>query len=592
LGEVTARGASSRLEDRISWPQVRLIFVANWRTWLARWTNKPWMLVLNVMLVMMFVSAFAGGSVFLGWFVAHLRADPAHGGAGNPVAAAAAVHSTFLAVLVLLVVTPVLGFRGNEFLDVTKLFALPVGHRTVFAATLCCLMASLSVAIFLMPIVAVSVGYGWSGPPGSIVTCLVAGLLLVVFGVALGQFVLLFFLNTLKSRKWRDLSTILMTLIGGSGVAAQALMRRQVMNRGSVAHGLEWFSSWKDWTMPLPSWWAANAATETGVLRFLPLLAIVALVAWLVRASAVLQERAFFGEVEQEPTVEAASGRGPIGRLAASMKDPLGALVEKDLSLLRREPVVRSLLINGAMYPIMWLVIGAYSFRAGDPHRFAKYAPLAGMLAYPLLLMEMGLVMNLLGIEGGGAVHALLLPVPRRVLLLGKDVAFLLAFGTLNAAFVVVITAVGWVVTKNGPFVGCLPWCLLGAVESYCAVAMGLAIGNLLSIVSPIRLAVKDRRAIRQQMTGRDGCTRSLFGVLSVFGLLALSAPIAAAFHLPYAWQFIPNADPAPGWLVFVTAPLGVVVSLSAMWLGAHLGGMLLSSREEDIAARLTKSEE
>lgn len=589
---MSATTAPGRPEDRISWPQVRLIFVANWRTWLARWTNKPWMLVLNLLLVTAFVSAAAGGSIALGWFVANLRAGAAEGGAGNPVAAGAAVHSTFLFVLVMLVVTPVLGFRGNEFLDVTKLFSLPVGHRTVFAATLACLMASLAVALFLMPVVAVSVGYGWYGPPGSIATCLVAGILLVVFGVALGQFVLLAFLNTLKSRKWRDLSTILMTLIGGSGVAMQALMRGKVMNRGSIAQGLDWFASWKDWTMPLPSWWAANAATGEGALRLLPLVAMAALVVWLVRASAVLQERAFFGEVEPEQAVQAATGRGPIARFAASMKDPLGALVQKDLSLLRREPVVRSLLINGAMYPIMWLVIGAYSFREGDPSRFAKYAPLAGLLAYPLLLMEMGLVMNLLGIEGGGAVHALLLPVERRVLLLGKDVAFLLAFGTLNAAFVVVVTVAAWIVTKSGPFVACLPWCLLGAVEAYCALAMGLAIGNLLSIVSPIRLAVKDRRAIRQQMTGRDGCARSLAGVLSVFGLLALSAPIAALFHLPYAWRFIPKVGDAPGFLVLVTVPVAVLVSFGAMWLGAKLGGMLLASREEEIASRLTKSEE
>jgi hypothetical protein len=311
-----------------------------------------------------------------------------------------------------------------------------------------------------------------------------------------------------------------------------------------------------------------------------------------VRASAVLQERAFLGEVEPEPAVEAATKRGPIGRFAASIKDPIGALVEKDLALLRREPVVRSLLINGAMYPVMWLVIGAYSFRAGDPEQFAKFAPLAGLLAYPLLLMEMALLMNLLGIEGGGAVHALLLPVPRRVLLLGKDVAFLLAFGTLNAAFVVVVTVAAWIVTGRSSSVECLGYCVLGAVEAYCALAVGLGIGNLISIVSPVRLAVKDRRAIRQQMSGRDGCARSLASILSVFGLLALCAPIAALFHLPYAWKFIPNSDPAPGWVVFLTVPVGALVSFGAMYLGAQLGGMVLGAREEDVAARLTKSEE
>jgi hypothetical protein len=581
---MTARAAAVRPEDRVDWAQVRLIFEANWRTWIARWSNKPWLLALNAILVLMFVFAAVGGSIGLGWFVAQLRQN------GNVDAAGAAVHSTFLGVLIILVITPVLGFRGNEFLDVTKLFGLPVGHRTVFAATLACLMASLSVGIFLLPVVGVSVGFGWNGPPGTTITCLVAGILLVVFAVTLGQFLLLAFLNTLKSRKWRDLSTVLVTLIGGAGVAVQLLMRGEAMSGRGVVSGLTWFSARKDWAMPLPSWWAANAVTGEGVLRFLPLVAILALVAWLVRASAVLQERAFLGEVEAEPAVESASRRGPIGRLASSFKDPLGALVEKDLALLRREPVVRSLLINGAMYPVMWIVVGVMSVRGGDLHAFAKYAPLVGLLAYPLLFMEMGLLMNLLGIEGGGAVHALLLPVRRRVLLFAKDVAFLLAFGTLNALIVVVATATTWVVTDAGPVLASLPWCLLGALECYCAVAMGLAVGNLLSVISPIRLAVKDRRAIRQQMSGRDGCARSLMGFASVFGMLALAAPVALLFHGPYAWG-LRNA-PAPGWLLLVGVPVAVLASLGAMCLGAHVGGALLDSREEDVATRLAKSDE
>jgi len=578
--------ATSSRTERVDWAQVRLIFATNWKTWLNRWSNKPIRLVLNVLALMMFVGFAAVASVGLGFFVANLRAT------GNLVAAGAAVHWTFLFVLVILAATPVLGFRGNEFLDVTKLFGLPVGHRTVFAATLCCLMASLSVFLFAMPIVGVSIGYGWNAPAGTTITCLAAGFLLVLFAVTAGQFLLLVFLNTLKSRKWRDVSTILLTLVGGVGIAFQFVARQGMMNRGSIVAGLEWFSSWKDWTAPLPSWWAANAATGEGFIRFLPLAALVAVVAWLVRAAADLEERAFFGEVEEGPAADMATGRGPIGRVASRIKDPLGALVEKDLALLRREPVVRSLLIGGAMYPIMWLVIGGMQVKGHDLHDFARYAPFVGVISYGLLLMEMGLLMNQLGIEGGGAVHALLLPVPRSTLVMGKNVAFLLAFGTLNALIVVAATIGMWLVTSHGAFGECALWCGLGALEAYCVLAIGLAAGDVVSVASPIRIAVKDRRAIRQQMSGRDGCMHSLIRLVSFTLILGFAGPILVLFHGPYAWAMKSGRAPLPSWTMFATVPVAVAFAWLALYLGAKCGGALLASREEQVAAQLTKSEE
>ena len=36
------------------------------------------------------------------------------------------MHLTFLTVFFVIIVTPVLGFRGNAFLDVTRLFTFPV----------------------------------------------------------------------------------------------------------------------------------------------------------------------------------------------------------------------------------------------------------------------------------------------------------------------------------------------------------------------------------------------------------------------------------------------------------------------------------
>ena len=554
--------------------------------------KTPVSTALGILLLLMFAGFAIGASALLGFAVSSLAA----GNTEDALLAGAAVHQVFLSVFFLIVITPILGFRGNEFLDVTKLFTYPVGHRTVFASTLLGLMGSGAVMFFCLPVFATVVGYviGTRGSVAAMTAGIAVGALLMVVAVALGQFLLLAFLNTLKSRKWRDASMVLVPLIfGGAYVAFQILSRRAGDDGGMLKGAVRWFAVWKDWTLPLPSWWAAHAVTGSGWARFLPVLALAGLLAWLVRASAVLQERAYYGEIGEDVAAEAVRGRGVLAKIASRIRDPLGALVEKELAILKREPAVRSILIGQAMYPVLWGGLGVWRLvSSNSPAELGRYAPLAGLVAYPLLLMELGLVMNLLGLEGGGAVHAMLLPVKRRLLLLGKDVAYLLVFGTLNAVVAIVATVVMFVVTHAGSVADCVTWSALGALEGYCVVAVGLGIGNVMSVISPVRVAVRDRRAIRQQVGGRDGCVRGLVGLAAVFGTLFIAAPVAVCFHLPYALSVSKWADQVPGWTMLVTVPLAVLLSFGGMLLGAALGGRMLQAREEDIVGRLAKSDE
>src|ERR1051325_9849036 len=114
---------STHSMDRINWPQVRLIFEANWKTYFNRVTSRPWAIVANIFAVLAFGFYALVLSGLLAAFIMHHRDS-------EPALAAGAVHYAYLVVFFILAVTPILGFRGNEFLDVTKLFGLPVGHRT------------------------------------------------------------------------------------------------------------------------------------------------------------------------------------------------------------------------------------------------------------------------------------------------------------------------------------------------------------------------------------------------------------------------------------------------------------------------------
>lgn len=576
--------AARRSEDRVDWAQVRLLLGASWR---IKW-NLMRQRKLGAVFSAIALSIFAVYAVLLSYAVGEgvhaMRAE-------REALGAAAVHLTFLWVLVLIVVTPILGFRGNEFLDVTKILVMPVGHRTVFAATLAGLTSSLGVLFLAMPVVAAVIGYG--GSAGDVAFGVLAALLLVVTAVAIGQFVLLAFLDKLKSRKWRDLTMVLVPLIaGGAYVALQIGARRSAGEAGAVAGAVEWFRGWMDWTLPLPSWWAANAVVGGGWTRLLPVVALVAIDLWLVQASAVLQERTFYGEVEDDAPIQGVGKRGLLSRVASRFRDPIGALAERELAILRREPAVRTLLIGQSIFVIMWGGLAATSAHGHALPSLARYAPLAGLVAYPLLVLERGVFMNLLGIEGGGAVHSMLLPVKRRVILLGRDVGQLIAFGTLNAVVGAAATVALWAATGAGSAAQCAGYALLAAVEGYCAAAIGLGLGNVSSVATPIRVAVKDRRAIRQQMSGLDGCVWTFIRVVATFATLAVATPLALLFHWPYAsrefgWPLAP-----PSWAIFVTAPLAVAAAFGLMYFGAWFGGALFESREEEIAARLTKSEE
>ena len=581
---MTGASVASAPPDRpIDWRQVRLIISLRWRILFNQWSTRPGMAALSVIVIAAFGMMFAFAAFALLALVQHLRQT------GSADLAAAAVHQTFLFVFLLMSVTPVMGLRGNEFLDVTKLFVFPVGHRTVFAATLGGLMTSLSVVFFFLPMAAAVIGYG--GTTGEILAGLAIAALLLVAAVATGQFLLVTFLATLKSRKWRDISSVVFPLFAGGIWATFSLMSRRE-GGGALEGVVRWFATWVDWTMPLPSWWAGHAVTGTGWVRFLPVAALLAAVVWLIRASAAMQERAYYGETGGgEAATQAVGRRGFFLRIAGRLRDPLGALAEKEIALFFREPAVRSMPIGQSIYPLIWVGVGVRKLLLQDPASLALYAPLAGLVAFPLLMMEFGLVINQLGLEGGGAVHAMLLPVPRRTLMLGKALAYLLVLGTFNAAAAIVATILAWVLTGAGAWHECAAYSLLGALEGYCVIAIGIGIGSVVSVIAPMRVAVRDRRALRQQSSGKDGCLRSILSFAGLLSIALLAAPIGLCFHLP-AIARIAGWTQVPGWLLLVTVPLAAFGAALAIALGTWFGGGLLESRDEDVISRLAKADE
>ena len=585
---MSSRTAGERIaEERIDWRQVRLVLAARWRIVSRRMAGKPVLLALELLLRVAFALGVVAFSVAVAFGVRYLVST------GRIAEARGAVHLVHATSFVFLALTPVLGFRGNEFLDVTKLLTFPVTHRTVFASSLLSLLASGSVFAAVLPVVAVATGY--AGTVAGAVLGVLAGLLLVATSVALGQVLLLVFLDRLRSRKWRDVTMVVVPLLtGGVYAGSRILFRGEGSDRETFLALLGRVDSLAGWLVPLPSWWSAHAVTGGTWARLAPALAMVPLLVWLVRVAARLQERTYHGEVEDAPrTLErSGTGRGS-GLLRRVVRDPVAALAEKDIALLRREPAVRTTLIGQftfALVPVGLLVWNVLTERTDDPARAATVAAFAGAVSYVFLLAEMAILLNVLGLQGGGLVHTLLTPVRRRDLLLGKDVAHLVVFGTINAAVAVTAVVVAHVAFGAGSPGVVVTRAALGAVEAYAAAALVLGIGDVMSVLLPYRLAAKDRRALRQQTSTREGCLRTLLGLAGVALAASLLVPLFLAFHQRDILGPGLRVD-STSWLL-LTVPLGIGVAAAVLAAGATLGGSLLERREEQAISVFARSEE
>lgn len=571
---MTSAPPRSDAETAVDRRQVLLILGAHWR---VLFSQTGWRLAVGIVVNVMFAAFVAGVSAAAFLAGVWLRRSATHGDLAAPLVHAAS-HFVFLS----LVASPVLGLRGNEFLDVTKLFTLPVNHRTVFAASILGLLASHTVAVVALPYVAFVAGV--SGGAAAAMAAAAAAACVVVAGVAAGQALYFLFLGVFSSRKWRDLSRVLAALsVAGFYIAMQSL-RADAVTRG-FAPAVRSFDGWKDMLVPLPSWWGAHAIAAEGALRWLPALLLPALVVWLVRISARLQERAFFSEIEERrparPDAPAAARRGIAAGLASRLRGVLGGLVEKDVRLLLREPSVRIQVLQQFAFSVVPMALALLQSRGGR-----SPAALFAWVAYVPVLASFGLSMNLIGTEGPGIQHVLLTPAPRRSIVLAKLLSLWGVVGSSLAAFAALaVTAIAIAAAGEAAGPAALRG-LLAGLEAFAAFGVFAAIGAVTGTLFPLPVTVRDRRALRQATTGRTGCLRTLLYFASLGGGAAACGPVFLAFHHP----MFTKGESSP--LLAVTIPLALGYAALLAWLGTRAGGAILADREEQVMAVLAKPQE
>ncbi len=488
-----------------------------------------------------------------GWFLASRYLETWRG-----LPSEAAAQFSLWAALGLYVVwvsLPVVIFPLDENLDPAQFAMMPVSQLRLIAGLGVSAMIAPSVTVPLMTLGANIVASASAWP-----AAMVSSALLLTMLVVSGQAFTTLISAILRTRRGRDLALLIIMGIGLFAFAAQQVIRNAIARDGLkeavLSHSLE------AWAWALPPVAAQRVATEalTGnVLASLGWiivsLAWIALLAWAW--AALLRWMLTTPEASTGPA-RARRGKGLAG--GRRWSPPL-VVTRKELRFYLRDPRQR-LVWTGA---VIFLGLGAASVLVGSGGiGLFRDQPWLPLLA-PALVLFIGLpiALNFFGWERNAASFLFVLPVRPRQLILGKNLAAAtaLALETTMLALLLAWASGSWQVL----------WVVPGFAA--CAIACQLAVGNLVSVIAPLRLP-REGTDVFSQAT-EQGCLAMTAQLVSFFviGLLLVIPSSVAVLTVAFG-------NPIPPWFATAFALVwGAAFYLLSLWIA----GRILTRRMPEI---------
>jgi ABC-2 type transport system permease protein len=410
-------------------------------------------------------------------------------------------------------VVPLLLATTGSSLDVRKLRAYPVPENQLFSIEI---LLRVTAAIEMLLVLAGMLVGALFNPALPVWSTLAA--LYAVFNLILAVGLRDLLARLLARRRVREIVVLLMVL---GAVLPQLLLARRGMVGGPIRLLLV-RDAWLGWP------WTAAANLLTGS-RFWVSLAVLS--AWIL--AAYLFSSWQFGRTlrfDTDAAGSSASSPEPVRagwrqRYATGLyrwpswllRDPLGALVEKELRSLARSPRFRLVylmgLIFGCLMPLLFVprgVAGGFFFR--------NY--LTVVWIYALMLMSEVCFWNVFGFDRGAAQFYFLAPVSFARVLVSKNLTALFYLLTQAAA----ITAVSLLLR--------MPFDARRVIEA-CAAA---AVVTILLFAAGNLLSVHQARGVHPGRSFRSGAAGRLQALLfAVYPLTFL--PLALAYLARYAFD-------------------------------------------------------
>jgi ABC-2 type transport system permease protein len=412
---------------------------------------------------------------------------------------------------------PVLSASMGSALDLRKLLAYPIPHRKLFAVeVLLRFTTALEMVLVLLGgvagLLANHAAGGWRGA-GRILLALP---LFVAINLLLASGTRSLFERFLSRRHVREVVVLLTTMLW--------VLPRVAMSMGYGGQSLRRLASVLQ-TVVLP--WTAAANAAIGQTQFL---AIASLFGWALLAG-------WFGRAQFERSLrydaqaaQASAAQEGGARLAIAewfyrfpsllWRDPLAAVVEKELRSLARTPRFRTVFIMGFTFGLaVWFPFVASRHSDGGPASGGSSWFLTAVCVYALTLLGQVSYWNCFGFDRAASAFYFAAPLPLSRVIVGKNIASLI-YIYLEVLMVIAVTSILRISGGLEQAIETL------AVMGVCASYM-LALGNLGSVHYP--------RALSGDRVSQGG-GRGFQGFLFLIYPVAL-LPVVLAYVARYAFD-------------------------------------------------------
>lgn len=475
----------------------------------------------------------------------------------SPDAAAEFSGWAALAFFLVWVALPVVIFPIDEHLDPAQFSLSPLNGRQLVTGLA---VASLVSPSMVMPAVAFGANiWEWRQVwPIAVVSSLLMLAMLVIGG----QLFTTAISAVLRTRRGRDASVLIVAAIGLGSYAAQAVVRNAIDEMGLEAAVTRYPVS--DWALIAPPVAAQRIVAEAAAGRALTALFFAAVsVAWILAMAAAWNRLLQWSLTTPEQSPGAAKeGRGSAGLASSGGWTPTLIMARKELRFYLRDPRQRLVWTGAAIF--VGLALSSILVGTSTIARYQSQGWLP--LLSPVLVLFVGLpiALNLFGWERNAASFLFVMPTRPRRLLFGKNLAAGLALSIETVVMSIAMAALSnsWAVLPYVPALG------------LCAILCQLAVGNMVSVITPLRLP-REGTDVFAQAT-EQGCLAIGAQLVSFMTIGLLLVPPASVATLTFGF-----GSPLAPWILLVSAPLW---GLFLYGISLLISGKILERRLPEVA--------
>jgi len=451
---------------------------------------------------------------------------------------------------------PLVFFGVDESLDPARFALLPLRRRTLIGGLFAASLAGVPALATLAGTLGMVDSAARLGGPGAALAELVGVCTGLLLCAAISRALTSAFATALRSRRARDLATVLLALLAALlGPLQLALLAGA---QSADWNGIARITDVVAWT-PLGAPYTLGLDVVAGRAWAVPVklalvLATIGVLLWWWSATL---ERAMLGAAgSSRPRERAASAREPVAQLVPAWlpRTRFGALTAREIRYWWRETRRRASLITFSVVGIFLPVLITVSS--------GSTAGPTGMLAFVGALAAVSLA-NQFGFEGSAYAANVVAGVPGRVELSSRVAGFSVY---VIPALLAIAVVVGLVAGRPGAIPA-----LIGTL----AAAYGAGLALVLPISVRVAYALPDT-ANPFAMSSAGGTAKGLLSFAALLGAAILTVPLQLlAFLAPDLW-------------LWIGLPTGVLYGAGALAVGLRLSGPMLDRRAPELLATIS----